>query len=148
MQNKKGFTLLELLVVVLIIGILAGIALPQYQKAVHKARMTEAVIRLKSLRNGIDMWLLEHGQFPSSVADGESLGAMLEDAQASSTYFTYSGGCDITDTACNISATYKIGGKTFVHFSQTKTGQINSPWVSGSCNWSGNIAKKICDVLL
>ncbi len=49
MINKKGFTLLELLVVVLIIGILASIALPQYKKAVAKSRFAEALSNLKTI---------------------------------------------------------------------------------------------------
>ena len=47
--NQKGFTLLEILVVVLIIGILAAIALPKYQRAVAKTRYAE----LKNLTNSI-----------------------------------------------------------------------------------------------
>ena len=58
---KKGFTLIELLVVVLIIGILSSVALPQYTKAVEKARASEAMQILKSLRDAQSLCQLERG---------------------------------------------------------------------------------------
>ncbi len=60
-MNKKGFTLIEILVVVLIIGILAAIALPQYRKSVEKAKAAEAVIILKYMRERMHEFELANG---------------------------------------------------------------------------------------
>lgn len=58
MNGKQGFTLIELLVVVLIIGILSSIALPQYTKAVQKARGTEAMIAGRTLANAENIYYM------------------------------------------------------------------------------------------
>ncbi len=62
---SKGFTLIEILVVVLIIGILAAIALPQYQVAVEKSRTAEAWVTLRAIYQAAQMCHLEGNTFCS-----------------------------------------------------------------------------------
>lgn len=64
-----GFTLLELLVVVLIIGILVAIALPQYQKAVHKSRFSSLMPVAQAIRDGQEVYFLTNGQYASNLKD-------------------------------------------------------------------------------
>ncbi len=61
MRNKKAFTLIELLVVVLIIGILAAVALPQYNKAVKKAQGAEALAAMDAVEKALTVYFLETG---------------------------------------------------------------------------------------
>lgn len=62
-NNRKGFTLLELLVVVLIIGVLAAIAIPQYQMAVGKAKYAELKTITKSVQEAAQRYYMIHGTY-------------------------------------------------------------------------------------
>ena len=71
-ENIKGFTLIEVLVVVLIIGILAAIALPQYQKAVEKSHAAEALANIRTIVNNVELVVLERGEDGAPYTDHEN----------------------------------------------------------------------------
>jgi len=66
-SREKGFTLIELIIVITLIGILVGLGLPQFKNATKRAR--EAVLKenLFTLRKLINQYLVDKGKYPQSL---------------------------------------------------------------------------------
>ena len=69
-RAPRGFTILELMVVLVIIGIVFAIAIPAYSNMVRQVRATQAVADLQSLRAAAYLYFGDHGDWPDEVQAG------------------------------------------------------------------------------
>ena len=68
-KRECGFSLIELMIVVAIIGILVGIALPQYQNYQIRSKVTEALSVTEGVKRSLEVFYLDHGRWPDSATD-------------------------------------------------------------------------------
>ncbi|HHX8540736.1 TPA: pilin [Vibrio diabolicus] len=68
-KKQQGFTLIELMIVVAVIGILSAIAIPAYQNYVKKTEAATGLSTARSLLTNVDMYIQEEGTFPSTLKD-------------------------------------------------------------------------------
>ncbi len=77
MQAKRGFTLVEILIVVVILGILAAIVIPQFTQASTEAKVSSSLTSLQSLRSQIELYKIQHNDNPPPLGTD---GADFEEA--------------------------------------------------------------------
>jgi len=66
-HTQRGFTLIEMVIVVAIVGLLAAIAYPSYQNQVIKSRRTDAKSALLNLSNQMEQYRYENNSYPASI---------------------------------------------------------------------------------
>jgi general secretion pathway protein G len=74
-QTEAGFTLVELLVVLVILGLLAAVATPQVMKYLGRARTDAAKVQIQGLSAALDLYHLDMGRYPN---EQEGLAALAE----------------------------------------------------------------------
>jgi prepilin-type N-terminal cleavage/methylation domain-containing protein len=111
--NQKGFTMIELMVVVVIVGILAAIAIPLYGKYVKNARITEATGRLGEVVTASKAWAQENQDASGNPLWPSGAGGIvdLSNTELYSYAITSGGGADASTTPLVLTATGLAGGK-------------------------------------
>ncbi len=77
---KQGFTLVELLVVVLIVGVLSALALPQYTTAIERARASEALTLMEAVQGAAERYRFQHDTWPLDFSELDVSIPFVEDS--------------------------------------------------------------------
>ncbi len=141
-KAQQGFTLIELMIVVAIIGILAAVAIPAYKDYVTKAKFADVVGSIEAVKTAISVCLQENAGDAGSCDTEAKLNITLPPASTNYDAPTIDAGT----AAINATATAAAGGSTYIITPSLATGESVITWTqSGSCLAATATAPKLCN---
>lgn len=140
MHKRRGFSLIEILIVIAVISILAAVAMPSYRNYVLRGKVTEATSQLSATRVKMEQWFQDNRSYCATSGCPACPSSALPDA-TNAKYFTYSGAettCSATGytvTAVGVAGAGMDGFKYTINQSNVKTTLQATPWnVSATVN--------------
>ena len=130
-QNQQGFTLIELMIVVAIIGILAAVAIPSYRDYTARAQMSEALSLMSGFKTGLAEYHQSQGNFNTSLK-ATQFGSTVSGKYVSKVELT-----GASTNAIQIAATMKAA--TSGVSSEVGGGQLRLKTTDGGRNWKCEI---------
>jgi general secretion pathway protein G len=127
MKAKSGFTLVEILIVVVILGILAAIVIPQFTEASTEAKVSRLASDLQTMRSQIELYKIQHSDaLPGTVAD--------VDFEAAMTGYTTATGAAADAPGDGVYGPYlqKVPTNPFV----TENGNVVGAADANDCGWN------------